>query len=59
MPEYRLYCLNERGGISKSHEIEAADDAAALDKARAMKLPVYCELWEHGRIVAKLEPHKA
>ncbi len=56
MPEYRLYCLNERGGISTSHEIEAADDAAALGKAKAMKLPVYCELWEHGRIVAKLDP---
>ena len=56
MPEYRLYCLNERGGFTSSHEIEAADDADALAKAKAMKLPVKCELWEHGRMVAKLDP---
>jgi hypothetical protein len=56
MPEYRLYCLNEHGGFTRSHDIEAANDADALARAKAMKLPVKCELWEHGRMVAKLDP---
>jgi hypothetical protein len=30
MPEYRLYCLNEHGGFSRSHEIPAGDDADAI-----------------------------
>jgi len=59
MAEYRLYCLNEGGTFSKSHEIEAADDEDALAKARAMKLPVKCELWQRGRMVAELEPHES
>ena len=44
MPEYRLYCLNEQGSFTRSHEIIASDDADALAKARAMKLEVVCEL---------------
>jgi hypothetical protein len=43
MPEYRLYCLNEHGGFSRSHEIPAGDDADAIARAKAMKLPVKCE----------------
>jgi len=58
VPEYRLYCINEQGGFSKSHEISAEDDAQALDKVREMKLPVMCELWNRNRLVAKLPPHK-
>lgn len=58
MSEYRLYCLNDQGKFSKSHEIEAADDTQALDKAKAMKLPVMCELWSRERLVAKLPAHK-
>jgi hypothetical protein len=58
MGQYRLYCLNDRGKFTKSHEIEAADDADALAQARAMKLPVVCELWNRNRLVEKLPPHK-
>ena len=58
MPEYRLYCLNEQGSFTKSHEISAEDDARALDKVREMKLPVVCELWNRNRFVAKLPAHK-
>ena len=58
MPEYRLYCLNEQDRFTKSHEINASDDADALEKARAMKLEVDCELWSHDRLVTKLPAHK-
>jgi hypothetical protein len=56
MAQYRLYCLNDRGGFSSSHDIEAADDSQALAKAKAMEIAGHCELWDHGRMVAKLEP---
>ena len=58
MAEYRLFCLNDQSGFSKSHEIKAQDDGDALVKARAMKLPVRCELWNRDRLVAKLPAHK-
>ena len=57
MTEYRLYCLNEAGKFSKAHDIDASSDEDALRQARELKLPVECELWEHGRMIAKLEPH--
>jgi hypothetical protein len=57
MPEYRLYCLDGADKFTKSHEIEAESDAAAIETARNMKLPVKCELWERGRMVAKLPAH--
>jgi hypothetical protein len=59
MPEYRLYCLNDAGKFSKAHEIPARSDEEALALAKDMKLPVWCELWEKGRKVATLEPHRA
>jgi hypothetical protein len=58
MAEYRLYCLNEAGAFSKALDIEAASDEAAIDRARELKLQVDCELWEHGRMVARLDPHR-
>jgi hypothetical protein len=58
LSEYRLYCLNESGRFTKSHDIDARDDEEALAKARTMKLPVLCELWSRDRFVAKLPPHK-
>lgn len=53
--QYRLYCLNEHGRFSKSHEIEANSDDEAIHAARAMKLPVKCEVWERARKVAVLD----
>jgi hypothetical protein len=58
MPEYRLYCLNDRGNFTKSHEIEAKSDADALAQARALKLEVACELWNRNRLVATLPSGK-
>jgi hypothetical protein len=55
MPDYRLYCLDEAGKFTNSHEIAAASDDEAMVIARGMKLKVRCELWERGRMVAKLD----
>ena len=59
MGEYRLYCLSDAGKFTKSHNIDAASDEDAIRQARELKLPVECELWEHGRMVAKLESQSA
>jgi len=59
MAEYRLYCLNEAGKFTKALDIDARNDEAAIDRARELKLQVECELWERGRMVAKLDPHRA
>lgn len=59
MADYRLYCLDGAGKITKSHEIDAKNDAEALILARQMKLPVKCELWERARLVAKLPAEAA
>jgi hypothetical protein len=56
MPEYRLYCLNDRGRFAKAHEFTAQDDSDALEKAKTLKAGVDCELWNRDRLIAKLRP---
>ena len=58
MAEYRLYCLDGDGSFTQAHEISAADDKEALSQAREMELTVRCELWQRGRLVAKLDPER-
>jgi hypothetical protein len=53
---YVLYCLNSRGGFSKSHDIPTRNDSEALSLARALKMNVKCELRDEGRLVATVEP---
>ena len=52
--EYKLYCLDQRGRISRRHELEAADDDAAIAQARAQFSGMDCELWSGIRKVALL-----
>jgi len=59
MGDYRLFCIDGTGRFTMSHEFTAEDDAEALAKGRAMKLSVKCELWQRGRMVAVLDPHRA
>jgi hypothetical protein len=59
MPKYRLYCINGDGRFARIHEIDAANDAAAVSEAREKHLSVRCELWDRNRMVATLDPHRA
>jgi len=59
MPEYRLYCLGGDGRIEAAEEITATGDAEAIMIAKAMKKTVRCELWERGRKVAVIDPHRS
>jgi len=55
MPDYRLYCLDERGHIHHPHDFRADDDAAALTAATDREHPQRdSELWQGARMVAKL-----
>ena len=49
--EYRLYCLKD-GRILSTSLIDAADDVAAIETARAANSLVDCELWFGSRLVA-------
>jgi hypothetical protein len=57
MRDYRLYCLDGSGKFTTVHEIDAKDDAEALQKSRDLKLLVKCELWDKERMVAVIEPY--
>jgi hypothetical protein len=56
MPEYRLYCLDGAGKITKAEEITARDDAEGLKIAKALKRHTKCELWNRDRLIAKIPP---
>lgn len=59
MGEYRLYCLDGGGRITRVEEIEATGDEEAIMIARAFKKRVGCELWQRDRRVAEIAPHIA
>jgi hypothetical protein len=54
MPEYRLYCLDGNGSFTTVEKIKAVNDAEAIMRAKRMKKPVNCELWQRSRMVAKI-----
>ncbi|HKX91858.1 MAG TPA: hypothetical protein VJM15_05460 [Sphingomicrobium sp.] len=55
MGHYRLYCLDGAGRVETAEWIEAADDQAAIAAASAGHQGRKCELWQGGRMVARLD----
>ncbi len=51
MISYRLFCIKE-GRIVANDMIEAPDDVAAIEAARAQARETDCELWQEGRLIA-------
>jgi len=59
MRDYRLYCLDGAKRIAKAAEVISADsDEEATAAARALALPVACELWQGRRLVAAIPKAK-
>ncbi len=56
MSEYKLYCLDRNGRITRRVDLEANDDAQAIAAARDLKHPAECELWSGTRKVAVIPP---
>jgi hypothetical protein len=59
MNQYRIYCLNDEGWVSKVEEIEAASDAEALASARSTGHSGRCEVWQGNRLVAIVNENAA
>ena len=56
MPNYRLYYVERGGHIGLADWIEAADDDAAVAKARQVRPETHrCEIWRQKRLVATLD----
>ncbi|MDP9086061.1 MAG: hypothetical protein M3N02_04745 [Pseudomonadota bacterium] len=54
MANYRLYCLDRHGKIAAAEWVEAVDDAAAINAARALAKPTDCELWLRNRLIERI-----
>ena len=55
MKSYRLYCPDGISKVASADWIEAEDDDAAIEVARATHEGYECELWQGKRLVAGLD----
>jgi hypothetical protein len=55
--DYRAYIIGSDGRIQKSMELDCADDAEAIEKAKQFVDGQDIELWQRERRVARFE-HK-
>jgi hypothetical protein len=51
---YRLYCLDGVDKVASADWIDADSDEEALKAADALRAGRTCELWQKGRLVARL-----
>ena len=56
MPSYRLYRVDGAGKITSADWLEATDDGHATRLAREQAPDGMAEVWERGRLVARLGP---
>ena len=56
MPYYRLYFHNRFGKFERAEEVDVADDAAALRRAREIDHAHCIEVWQQARRVGIVEP---
>ena len=54
MSEYKLYCIGDDGHIQKRHDYMAADDLAALDRARELCHEYEIEIWQGSRCITRV-----
>jgi hypothetical protein len=52
---YRLFCMDCFGKVTSIEMIQAASDEEAVQIAHEMDLGINCEVWEHQRLVARIE----
>jgi hypothetical protein len=57
VPDYRLFCLDEKNRIQHREDFEADDDVAAVAHARERYPTTGYEIWELGRLVARIPLH--
>jgi hypothetical protein len=54
MPAYRLYRVDGAGKILSAEWLEAPNDEAAVEAARAASAGTSCELWQRQRLIARI-----
>lgn len=59
MTGYRLYGLDGVDRVASGEWYEADDDQTAIEIAKDMMDGTSCELWQGGRLVARLRPRPA
>ena len=58
MADYRLYCLNGKGGLGLAELVAARSDEEAIRTARLLKYDALkCEIWQDNRLVASLDAY--
>jgi hypothetical protein len=58
MAVYHLHYVDPSGKFIHADRIHCSSDPDAVDAAYDRHLPVRCELWRDGRLVAKLPPNR-
>jgi hypothetical protein len=54
MPEYHIYCIDNKNSIRSRHDFRVPDDLAALEKAKGLCGDYEVEAWDGTRLVARL-----
>ncbi|WP_010163030.1 hypothetical protein [Sphingomonas sp. PAMC 26617] len=54
MAAYKLYCLDDQGHITSRIEFVGDGDEAAIAHVRQHQFSSACEIWELGRLVARM-----
>ncbi|WP_277967655.1 hypothetical protein [Sphingomonas echinoides] len=54
MAAYKLYCLDDQGRITSRIEFVGDSDEAAITHVRQHHFNSDCEIWDLGRLVAKI-----
>ena len=55
MSYYRVYIVGQDGHFRDAVNLDSADDDAAIEAAKQLVNGYDVELWQEGRLVAKLE----
>ena len=55
---YRYYCLDSTGHLHSAQWFKADSDEAAVAQVEIMHPDSLCEIWQGGRLVAKLSPRR-
>ncbi len=58
MTVYHLHYVDPRGKFDHADRIDCSSDSDAVDAAYDRHLPVRCEIWRDGRLIAKLPPNR-
>jgi hypothetical protein len=55
MPQYRIFVIGDHGRFVKSVELDGADEANAIYKARLIAEERAFELWQRDQKIAKFD----